>query len=124
MHWYLAVLKNYFGFSGRARRSEYWFFVLFNFLIAIALAFVDGMVGTFDAQTGIGMLSGIYSLAVFIPTLAVTFRRLHDTNRTAWWLLIAFVPLIGAIVLLVFMFLEGTPGPNDYGRDPKGPADD
>ncbi len=123
MNWYLMVLKNYAGFSGRARRKEYWFFVLINFLITIALAFVDGIVGTFDPQTGFGALSAIYSLAVFIPTFAVTVRRLHDTSRTGWWLLIAFIPLIGAIVLLVFMFLDSTSGTNEYGPDPKGPSD-
>ncbi len=84
MNWYLMVLKNYAGFSGRARRKEYWFFVLINFLITIALAFVDGIVGTFDPQTGFGALSAIYGLAVFIPYLAVTVRRLHDTSRTGW----------------------------------------
>ncbi len=123
MNWYLMVLKNYAGFSGRARRKEYWFFVLINFLITIALAFVDGIVGTFDPQTGFGALSVIYGLAVFIRYLAVTVRRLHDTSRTGWWLLIAFIPLIGAIVLLVFMFLDSTSGTNEYGPDPKRPSD-
>ncbi len=97
--------------------------MLINFLITIALAFVDGIVGSFDPQTGFGALSGIYSLAVFIPTFAVTVRRLHDTSRTGWWLLIAFIPLIGAIVLLVFMFLDSTAGTNEYGLDPKGAQD-
>ena len=123
MNWYLMVLKNYAGFSGRARRKEYWFFVLFNFLITIALLFVDGFAGTFNPQTGFGALSAIYGLAVFIPYLAVTVRRLHDTSRTGWWILIVFLPLIGAIVLLVFMFLDSTPGSNEYGTDPKGAQD-
>jgi len=123
MNWYLKVLKNYAVFSGRARRQEYWFFILFNFIITIALAFVDGFAGTFDPQTGLGVLSGLYSLAVFIPTFAVTVRRLHDTSRTGWWLLIGFIPLIGAIVLLVFMFLDSTSGPNEYGMDPKESQD-
>ncbi len=123
MSWYLKVLKNYAGFSGRARRQEYWFFVLFNFIITLALIFVDVLFGAFNPQTGLGVLSGIYSLAVFIPTFAVTVRRLHDTSRTGWWLLIAFLPLIGAIVLLVFMFLDSTSGTNEYGPDPKGAQD-
>ena len=123
MNWYLKVLKNYAVFSGRARRQEYWFFTLFNFIIAIALAFVDGFAGSFDPQTGFGFLSGLYSLAVFIPTLAVTVRRLHDTSRTGWWLLMVFIPLIGVIVLLIFMLLDSTSGPNEYGMDPKGPPD-
>jgi len=123
MNWYLKVLKNYAVFSGRARRQEYWFFALFNFIFAIALVFVDAFAGTFDPQTGFGFLSGFYSLAVFIPTFAVTVRRLHDTSRTGWWLLIGFLPLIGAIVLLVFMFLDSTSGTNEYGPDPKGAQD-
>ena len=123
MSWYLKVLKNYAGFSGRARRQEYWFFVLFNFIITLALIFVDAFIGTLNPQTGMGVLSGLYSLAVFIPTFAVTVRRLHDTSRTGWWLLIAFIPLIGAIVLLVFMFLDSTSGTNEYGPDPKGAQD-
>ena len=123
MSWYLKVLKNYAGFSGRARRQEYWFFALFNFIIAAALIFVDALIGTFNPQTGMGALSGLYSLAVFIPTFAVTVRRLHDTSRTGWWLLLVFLPLIGAIVLLVFMFLDSTSGTNEYGPDPKGAQD-
>lgn len=123
MSWYLKVLRNYVGFSGRARRQEYWFFVLFNFIITLALIFVDALIGALNPQTGIGVLSGLYSLAVFIPTFAVTVRRLHDTSRTGWWLLIAFIPLIGAIVLLVFMFLDSTSGTNEYGPDPKGAQD-
>ncbi len=123
MSWYLKVLKNYVGFSGRARRQEYWFFVLFNFIIGTALIFVDALIGTFNPQTGMGVLSGLYGLAVFIPALAVTVRRLHDTSRTGWWLLLVFLPLIGAIVLLVFMFLDSTSGTNEYGPDPKGAQD-
>jgi uncharacterized membrane protein YhaH (DUF805 family) len=123
MSWYLKVLKNYAGFSGRARRQEYWFFVLFNFIITLALIFVDVFIGTLNPQAGLGVLSGLYSLAVFIPTFAVTVRRLHDTSRTGWWLLIGFIPLIGAIVLLVFMFLDSTSGTNEYGPDPKGAQD-
>lgn len=123
MSWYLKVLKNYAGFSGRARRQEYWFFVLFNFIITLVLIFVDAIIGTLNPQTGLGVLSGLYSLAVFIPAFAVTVRRLHDTSRTGWWLLIGFIPLIGAIVLLVFMFLDSTSGTNEYGPDPKGVQD-
>ena len=119
MSWYLAVLKKYAVFSGRARRKEYWFFILFNLIITIVLTMIDGAMGGLG-EGGIGILSGIYSLAVFLPSLAVTIRRLHDTDRTGWWFLIAFIPLIGAIVLLVFMVLDGTPAANQYGPDPKG----
>ena len=123
MNWYIEVLKKYAVFSGRARRKEYWFFVLFNFIITVALVVIDGIVGTFDPTTGVGMLTGLYSLAVLIPTIAVMVRRLHDTGRTGWWLLIGLIPVIGGIVLLVFMFLDSNSGGNEYGPDPKGSID-
>lgn len=122
MNWYLEVLKKYAVFSGRARRKEYWFFFLFSLIISIVLAVVDGMTGSFSAEAGVGLLGGIYALAVLIPGLAVSVRRLHDTGRSGWWLLIALIPVIGAIVLLVFMVLEGKPGTNQYGSNPKGVA--
>lgn len=112
MSWYLKVLKNYVGFSGRARRKEYWMFFLFNIIIAMVLTFVEMKLGIF----GISM---IYSLAVLIPGIAVSIRRLHDLDKSGWWLLIAFVPIIGAIVLLVFFVMDGTPGNNSYGASPK-----
>lgn len=124
MDWYLIVLKKYLVFEGRARRKEYWFFILFNILIGIGLAIIDNMTGTLNAETGTGLLSGIYSLAVLIPTIAVAIRRLHDTDRSGWWLLLAFVPLIGGLVLLVFFVLDGTPGSNRFGPSPKGLASD
>jgi uncharacterized membrane protein YhaH (DUF805 family) len=109
----LAVLKNYAGFSGRARRTEYWMFFLFNLIItmvldAIGLAIKHG-----------SLLGGIYGLAVLIPALAVAVRRLHDTGRSGWWLLIGLVPVVGAIVLIVFMATEGEPGNNVHGPNPK-----
>jgi len=120
MNWYIDVLKKYAVFQGRARRKEYWFFVLFNVIISIGLTIVDVMIGTFNAETGIAYLSTLYSLAVLIPSIAVSVRRLHDTDRTGWWLFIALIPLIGLIVLLVFMFLDSQPGDNKYGANPKG----
>jgi uncharacterized membrane protein YhaH (DUF805 family) len=121
LSWYLEALKKYAVFSGRSRRMEYWYFVLFNIIVSIVLGAIDGLLlGTLDSGMGVGLLSGIYSLAVLIPTLAVTVRRLHDIDRSGWWILIGLVPLIGAIVLLVFALLEGTPGDNQYGPNPKG----
>jgi uncharacterized membrane protein YhaH (DUF805 family) len=121
LSWYLEALKKYAVFSGRSRRMEYWYFVLFNIIVSIVLGVIDGLLlGTLDSGMGAGLLSGIYSLAVLIPTLAVTVRRLHDIDRSGWWILIALVPLIGVIVLLVFALLEGTPGDNQYGPNPKG----
>ena len=120
MSYYLEALKKYAVFSGRSRRMEYWFFVLFNLIVAFVLALIDMLIGTFSAVQNIGLLSGIYSLAVLIPTLAVTVRRLHDIDRSGWWILINLIPLVGAIVLLVFSLLPGTPGSNRFGPDPKG----
>jgi uncharacterized membrane protein YhaH (DUF805 family) len=84
MTWYLEVLKKYAVFKGRARRKEYWYFVLFNTLITIVLGIIDGVTGLVSAEAGIGLLSGLYTLAVLIPSIAVSVRRLHDTNRSGW----------------------------------------
>lgn len=119
MSWYLEVLKKYAVFGGRARRKEYWYFVLFNIIISIVLTGIDGVTGSFSAQTGMGLLSGIYSLAVLIPCIAVSVRRLHDTDRSGWWLFIVLVPLVGAIVLLVFAVQDSKPGANQFGDNPK-----
>ena len=120
MSYYLEALKKYAVFSGRARRAEYWYFVLFNIIVAVVLALIDTLLGTTTGVSSFGLLSGIYSLAVLIPTLAVTVRRLHDIDRSGWWIFINLIPLVGAIVLLVFSLLPGTPGSNRFGPDPKG----
>lgn len=112
MDWYVGVLKKYVDFTGRARRKEYWMFVLINFLIALAIGIVDAMIGW-------GVLGFVYALAVFLPSIAVTVRRLHDTGRTGWWILIALVPLIGIIVIIIFTVLDSQPGDNAYGPNPK-----
>ena len=122
MTWYLLVLKKYAVFSGRSSRKEFWYFSLISFLIAIVLVVADVMAGTFDAETGIGLLGGIYAIAVLIPIIAVSVRRLHDTDRSGWWLLIAFIPLIGAIVIIVFWAQDSQPGENQYGSNPKDAA--
>ncbi|HKE93183.1 MAG TPA: DUF805 domain-containing protein [Povalibacter sp.] len=119
MNWYLGVLKKYAVFSGRARRKEFWMFELINFLIIVVLCIVDMHTGTIQPVSGLGLLSGIYSLAVLIPSLAVSVRRLHDTDRSGWWLLLGLIPLVGSIILLVFFCLSGTPGENRFGPDPK-----
>jgi uncharacterized membrane protein YhaH (DUF805 family) len=115
MNWYLEVLKKYAVVSGRARRSEYWYFVLFNLIIFIILTIIDYAINS-------AILSTIYSLAVLIPSIAVAVRRLHDTNRTGWWLLIGLIPIIGFIVLLIFMVQDSQKGENQYGPNPKGAA--
>jgi uncharacterized membrane protein YhaH (DUF805 family) len=112
MNWYVEVLKKYAVFNGRARRKEYWMFTLFDALITIVLSTVDGIIGT-------GALVLIYALATLVPTLGVTVRRLHDTDRSGWWILIGIIPLVGFIVELVFVATEGTAGQNKYGVNPK-----
>lgn len=114
MSWYLAVLKNYVGFSGRARRTEFWMFTLFNFIVTMVLGFVEQLAGTG------GFVGLAYALAVLLPSLAVSMRRLHDTGRSGWWLLLGLIPLLGAIVLLVFMVQDSKPEANEYGANPKG----
>jgi uncharacterized membrane protein YhaH (DUF805 family) len=121
MKWFLDVLKNkYATFDGRARRSEYWYFVLFYILILIALTLVDGLVGTLNEEAGIGLFSGLFALGTMVPGLAVTVRRLHDTDRSGWWVLIGIVPIIGDIALLVFAAQDSQPGANRFGPNPKG----
>ena len=92
MDWYLNVLKNYFGFGGRARRKEYWMFVLVNIIFTFVLGILDRMLG-WERAGGEGILTTIYGVLVFIPWWAVQFRRLHDTDRSAWWLLVLLIPI-------------------------------
>jgi uncharacterized membrane protein YhaH (DUF805 family) len=115
MQWYVEVLRKYAVFEGRAHRTEFWMFVLVNFAISIALNIVDYAIGT-DGEY-IGLLSGVYAIAVLIPSLAVGARRLHDTGRTAWWLLLELT-IVGIIVLIVFWAMEGEKGPNEHGPNP------
>ncbi len=117
MNWFLEALKKYAVFSGRARRKEYWFFVLFYLIIYIVLLLIDSAV---LGSEGIGLLATLFSLAMLLPALGVAVRRLHDTGRSGWWILIGFIPLIGVIVLLVFYLQDSQPGDNEYGPNPKG----
>ncbi|MFM5165885.1 DUF805 domain-containing protein [Aeromonas veronii] len=114
MNWYISVLKQYAVFSGRARRTEYWMFVLCNVIVMLLLGMVDKLIGG-DNE----LISSIYSLAVLLPSLAVAARRLHDTDRSAWWLLLGLIPIIGTLVLIYFMVCNGQQGPNRFGEDPK-----
>lgn len=113
MNWYLDCWKKYATFAGRARRKEYWMFVLWNTVTGIAVAVLDAIV------EGCGALVTLFSLAALLPSWAVSVRRLHDTDRCGWWFLIAFVPVVGGIWFLILMALEGTNGANRYGEDPK-----
>jgi uncharacterized membrane protein YhaH (DUF805 family) len=115
MDYYIGVLKKYAVFTGRARRAEYWWFVLISALVSLGLSIIS-----MGAGDSMGILSIVYGLGVFIPNIAVGVRRLHDTKHSGWWLLISLIPLIGAIWLIVLMFTDGTPGDNEYGPNPKG----
>lgn len=119
MKWYLEVLKKYAVFSGRARRKEYWMFILFNIIFGILASLLDNKLGTELGDFGYGLIYIIYSLAVFIPGLAVMVRRLHDTGRGGIWILIGFIPIIGWIWLLVLLVTDSQPGDNVYGPNPK-----
>jgi uncharacterized membrane protein YhaH (DUF805 family) len=117
MQWYLEVLKKYAQFSGRARRKEFWFFILITTLIALGLAVLDEVTGLNQATNRLSPLYSLYALAVAIPGLAVCVRRLHDIGKSGWWLLIALVPIAG-LILLLFYVRPGNPGANEYGEDP------
>jgi len=118
LHWYVEALKNGLNFSGRARRKEYWFFQLTFFLISIALMISEFILG-WSSPESYGILSGLFTLAMLIPNIAVTVRRLHDIDRSAWALLFGLIPLVGGIIMLVMLAKEGTRGGNVYGDDPK-----
>jgi uncharacterized membrane protein YhaH (DUF805 family) len=115
-----TCFSKYVTFSGRARRSEYWWWYLFVIIVGAVAAILDGLFGT-RSDNGAGVIQGLAGLALILPTLAVGARRLHDTDRTGWWLLIGLIPLVGAIVLIVFFVQDSRPD-NQYGPNPKGQA--
>ncbi|MGJ8549860.1 DUF805 domain-containing protein [Winogradskyella wichelsiae] len=126
MKWYLKVVKeNYANFTGRARREEYWMFVLFNMIFAFAIAFVSIGLGLMTELPLLSSLYFIYVLGIIVPSLAVTVRRLHDTGKSGWFFFVALIPVVGGIWLLVLLITEGDKGTNAYGPDPKEavPAD-
>ncbi|MEO5502076.1 MAG: DUF805 domain-containing protein [Ginsengibacter sp.] len=128
MQYYLDALKNYAKFSGRARRSAYWYFVLFNFIISIVAAIIDNLLGTtikLESAQGMmplpyGYIYFIYAFLMIIPGLALSVRRLHDVGKSGWFIFIALIPLVGAIWLLVLFCTDSVPGANKYGPNPKG----
>ena len=131
MNWMILPLKRYLQFSGRSRRTEFWMFILLQIGVALVAAVVDRVLGfghssTLVSPNGLsagytsnGPVATLCSLVFLIPSFTVTARRLHDTDRSAWWLLLALVPVLGWIALLVFYCLDGTTGPNRFGADPK-----
>jgi len=138
MEWYIKVLKNYANFKGRARRKEYWMFVLINFIIYIAfmiliiiIEVISGVIYVSDLKiiitslmtlftvTPFSVILSLYVLAILVPSLAVSVRRLHDIGKSGWFILISFIPIVGTIILLVWVCQEGMPEANEYGENPK-----
>ena len=119
MNWYLTVVKNYAGFSGRARRKEYWMFLLFNMIFAFVAAIIDNVVGTASPELGYGVFYGLYTLAMIIPGIAVIVRRLHDVGKSGWMYFIVFIPIVGVIWLMVLLLTDSDAGENQYGQNPK-----
>jgi uncharacterized membrane protein YhaH (DUF805 family) len=122
MNWYLTVLKKFAVFSGRARRKEYWMFLLFNMIFALAAIVLDNVIGIDFKSTTYGPIYLIYGLAVLLPHLAVLVRRLHDVGKSGWYFFIALIPIVGTILLIIKLCTDGTPGQNEYGLNPKEAA--
>ena len=118
MEWYIKVLKQFSDFKTRARRKEYWMFTLFSILISGILNLIDTNLGT-EFNNGIGLFGGIYSLLILVPSLAVGGRRLHDVGKSGWMLLVALIPLIGAIWLLILFCKDSQLQENKWGVNPK-----
>ena len=113
MEWFLKVVKNYAGFSGRAQRKEYWMFILFYMVFSILAGVVDGVIGTS------GALQGALGLGLFVPSLAVMIRRLHDVGKSGWFFFVALIPMVGGLWLIITLAKDGDPGSNAYGENPK-----
>jgi uncharacterized membrane protein YhaH (DUF805 family) len=118
MNHYTSVLKKYATFNGRVTRSEFWFFSLFNTIISIALAVVSVLLSIL-VDPSFFYLSTLYALALIIPSMAVSVRRLHDTGKSGWWILITLIPFVGAITFIVFTIRDSQSGQNKYGPNPK-----
>lgn len=118
MNYYFEVWKKYANFKGRSPRKEYWVFFLVNLVIIFVISSIERFIGM-SASIYKSGLANLYGLAILIPSLAVSVRRLHDTNRSGWWILIGLIPFIGSVVILVFMVIDSQPGENKYGPNPK-----
>ena len=117
---YFGIFRQYFGFRGRARRRELWWAFLFNAIVSFILVYLDGFVfSDYDSQKYRGLLIGIYSLASSLPLLAVQVRRLHDTNKSGWWVFLGLMPVLN-IAYLVWLMTDGDKGDNRFGKNPKG----
>lgn len=122
--YYLDAFRNYATFTGRARRSAYWYFFLFNMIFTIAAMFIDNLLGTTIEPLPYGYVYYIYNLAILVPNLALGTRRLHDVGRSGWMILIALIPIIGIIWLIVLLCKDSDFGSNKYGVNPKGLGND
>jgi uncharacterized membrane protein YhaH (DUF805 family) len=114
MNWYQHSMKHYATFSGRARRTEFWMYLLVYVVMVVVASVLDALLGT------AGLLGGLVALVHIIPSLALQARRLHDIDRSGWWMLIWFIPLIGWLILLYWNIKEGDTGSNRFGASPKG----
>jgi len=120
MEWATLPLKRYAEFTGRSRRKEYWMFTLLAIGIYIVASILDRIAGMNGMIAGrYGPIMALVALGLLVPSIAVSIRRLHDSDRSGWWLLLGLVPMVGEIIVLVFMVLKGTPGTNRFGADPK-----
>ncbi|WP_027480490.1 DUF805 domain-containing protein [Deinococcus pimensis] len=126
MNEYLHVLRNYATFTGRARRREFWMFTLVQTVISVVFGILFGITGGLNEDLTISPAFGLfsvvfalYALATFVPTLAVTVRRLHDTGKSGWFYLITFVPAVGSLIVLIFTIMDSEPGTNKWGPSPK-----
>lgn len=122
-YWAVLPLRRYFDFSGRSRRREYWLFTLLNVAVAVVAGALDVLL-LGNRWSDNGPVAAITSIALIIPSIAVSFRRLHDIDRSAWWMLLAFLPIVGWIVLIVWACRDGQGGANKFGGDPKNPESD
>lgn len=121
MEWMLMPLKRYADFSGRSRRKEYWMFILGVFIAVILASIIEGVLGLSGMVGGVyGPITTIILLGIIIPGIAVQIRRFHDQDKSGWFVLLGLIPFVGGLIVLVFMCLEGTSGPNRFGPDPKG----
>ena len=116
-----TCLSKYVDFSGRARRSEFWYFILFNFIVQVVAGILDAILGTdFDTGSG-GLISTVASLALFLPSIAVAARRLHDIDKSGWWQLIGIIPIVGWIIVIIW-YATDSKADNKYGPNPKNAA--
>ncbi|MGF1713175.1 DUF805 domain-containing protein [Vibrio kagoshimensis] len=122
MEYFISTIKQYAVFKGRARRKEFWYFYLISLVISFALAFLDNQMGTFNPELGGGLLGGVYGIFIFLPSLSLTVRRIHDTSHSGYWAFILLIPIIGVLAILFFALMDSKPGSNEYGISPKEPA--